>query len=351
MNFNNELDAQAEKLNMMVGEAEELSASDLRQLVDLIAMDTALSLTVGNHDHDPQTMLSIIEKCHVLEGKLEAPYTRLGFFFSLVGSLVAVGKLLKADGSVATVRNQLVEVFFPWFETALEKKDKVHSILDSLLQIAPSKNDPEPVPLTNDEVLVNTIHITLHAFNHLSSALFTLIQRLATEPESQQRLQQDDAFARAFVNESLRMDPPTRLIAHGARIDYDLEDRYRVDVESELVANLDAIHSDERYYPKPHVFNPDRFLKSEKKTVSLFDEDKTGKKTARDHLAFGAGRRVCLGSHVSVELLVRVLEKLAKTYDVQGGDVNEKIQHKTNIWSWTGRTETKGAAVIFKKRN
>ncbi|KAI8890429.1 cytochrome P450 [Backusella circina FSU 941] len=353
--FHDELDAQAEKLSIVVGEA--LSASDLRQLVDLVAMDTALTLTVGNHNHDPQIMLNIMEKCRVLEGKLEAPYTRLGFFFSLIGNLIAVGKLLKADNSVTNVRNQLVEAFLPWLESAMEEKKenkkKVQSILASLLQVEPSKNDPEPTQLTNDEVLVNTIHITLHAFNYLSSAIFTLIQRLATEPELQQRLLQQDSeneFARAFVHESLRIDPPTRLIAHGARIDYDLNDSYRVDVESELIANLDAIHADDRYYPKPNLFNPDRFLKSDKKTVSLFDEDKTGKKTARDHLAFGAGRRVCLGSHMSVELLVRILIRLVKTYELQGGDVNEKIQHKTNIWSWTGRTETKGATVTFKKR-
>ncbi|KAI9360998.1 cytochrome P450 [Pilaira anomala] len=369
--FNPLSQAQSEKLafgieTALKQEENALNAKELRQLVELIAMDTALTIVVGdNVPRDPESMLLIIQKCRELEAKQTNHYNRLGQFFPSFNSFLDVANLFKLDNSMMNTRNALLEIFLPWFEPNLENRDhfkrskeKLKSIATSLLSIEPSKNDPEPVQLVKEEVLVNLVHITLHAYTYLSSALFTLIQRLATEPELQSELfqesmQESASLAEAFVRESLRLDTPHPLLAYTPRADYELmvEDKpYRIDETSEIVVNINAIHQNPEYYPDPTKFDPKRYLKSEKKMTPLLEFGQTGRKVVKDTLAFGAGRRACLGSKVSERFLITALYQLVKTYELRGGNVKDKIDINTNIWSWTGRTETKGTTIKFIKK-
>lgn len=368
---------QAKKLTYGIGLEEgngKLSAKQLRQLVDMVAMDSALTMVMGpskNTERDPVAMMTLIQKCHALEERQTRKYNRMGQFFPAINGWLDVKSLFTLDSRNLNLRNQILEVVLPWFEQVYKLKGDVplspeqikhwsnngqlDSIIKSLLNIEPSKNDPEPVQLSKDEVLVNSVHMTLHAYTYLASALFTLIQRLATEPELQERLKQettseDKTLAYAFVNESLRYDTPNRILSYGPRTDYDLEldgSLYRVDADTELVVNVHAIHSDSRYYSKPQNFNPNRFMQPPKMMSPLFENDK---KPASDHLAFGAGRRACIASKASQDLLVAALVQLVKQYTLVGGDVTEKIESTTSIWSWIGRTETKGSTIEFIKR-
>lgn len=381
--------SQAQKLSFGINESikekdGKLTPKQLRALVDLVAMDTALTLTVGGGQdavpRDAESMLTLISKCKELEDLQTRKNNRIGQFFSSFNSALDVATLFTWDRTMMNTRNSMLEIIFPWFEPIYVKKresgavtqegdetvaitgdDKLDAIAKSLLNIEPSKNDPEPVQLTKAEVMVNLVHITLHAYTYLASTIFTLIQRLATKPQLQARLSQLDgeekkALAKAFVRESFRVDTPNRLLAYAPRTDYDFsykDQLYRIDEGTDLVINIDAIHTNPNYYPNPEKFNPDRFLKSEKKQTSLlkFGQEK-GKTAVKDHLAFGAGRRVCLGAAASEELLVAVLYQLVEKYELKGGDVDEKIEINTSVWSWTGRTETKGTQVEFiKKKN
>jgi hypothetical protein len=354
-----------------------LSTQQLRQLVDMVAMDSALAMVLGSQKdgvtRDPAAMLTLIQKCHELEKRQTRKYNRMGQFFPFINSCLDLWSLFTLNSTNMTLRNSILEIILPWFEpiyqlrgdvplSEAEKKSlhaggKVSSIAKSLLNVEPSKHDPEPEQLTKDEILVNSVHIILHAYTYLSSTLFTLIQRLATEPEWQTRLKQettseDKSLAHAFVKESLRYDPPNHVLAYGPRTDYDLEVNnklYRVDMDSEIIVNVDAIHNNSRYYPEPTKFDPERFLKSDQESAPLLQL--TDKKTANDHLAFGAGRRVCLGSKASEDLLVATLIQLVKTYELKGGNVTDKIESTTSVWSWVGRTETKGSLIEFIKRS
>ncbi|KAI7906208.1 cytochrome P450, partial [Cokeromyces recurvatus] len=355
-------------------ESNSLDTAELRQLVDVIAMDTALSLVLGRHQqqqhYDPAAMLSLIQKCHALEARQTRKYNRLGQFYRFINAWLDVKSLFTLDSININLRNGILEILYPWFEPIYKirssdeerRKLKLTSIATSLLNIDPSKNDPNPVQLTKDEILVNVMHIVLHAHTYLASSLFTLIQRLATEPDFQNRLLHSDSseerlrLASAFVSETLRLDPPNRLLAYGPRTDYDFEavdgTMYRVDQDTDLVVNLDAIHHDPHYYyPNPDTFYPDRFLKPETHTTTLLSNSSSSSsspiKPARDHLAFGAGRRACLGKSASEQWLATTVIQLVKSFELRGGDVSEKIQVSTNIWSWVGRTETKGDTIKF----
>ncbi|KAI8061826.1 cytochrome P450 [Gilbertella persicaria] len=352
-----------------------LTAKNLRQLVNMVAMDSALTLVYGEQKQKNLTMMvTIIKELEALEERQTRKYNRMGQFFSFVNSWLDVMSLFTLNSENLSHRNAILEAVLPLFTNVYQVRGdvplseeekrklslagpdrKIDSIVKSLLNIESSKNDSEVVQFTKDEILVNSVHMVLHAYTYLASTLFTLIQRLATETEFQTRLSESEdktTLALAFVRESMRMDPPNPLLGYGPRTDYEFEvegKKYRVDTDSELVVNVNAIHQHSRYFPHPEQFDPDRFLKSEKKTISLMVPDNTVK-TARDHLAFGAGRRVCLGSRVSEDLLVTTLIQLNKAFRLEGGDVTEKIEHATNIWHWTGRTETKGSTIHFIKQ-
>lgn len=368
---------QAKKLTYGIGLEKgngKLTAKQLRQLVDMVAMDSALSMVMGsskNGERDPVAMMTLIQKCRALEERQTRKYNRMGQFFPAMNAWLDVKSLFTLDSRNLDLRNEILAVVLPWFEQVYQLKGDVplsqeqmkqwssngqlDSITKSLLNIEPSKNDPEPVQLTKDEILVNSVHMTMHAYTYLASTLFTLIQRLATEPELQERIKQeltneDKSLAYAFVNESLRYDTPNHILSYGPRTDYELDlngSLYRIDADTELVVNVHAIHSDSRYYTEPDSFRPDRFMLPSNATSPLLENDK---KPASDHLAFGAGRRACIGSKTSQDFLVTTLIQLVKQYKLTGGDVKDKVESATSIWSWIGRTETQGSTIEFIKR-
>ncbi|KAI7895659.1 cytochrome P450 [Mucor mucedo] len=382
--FTQHFKAQAKKLSFGIGESlrenNTLSGKELHQLVEMVAMDTALTLVVGDSvsvPREPEAMLDLIQKVRVLEKRQSGKHNRRGQFFPSYNSLLDVVHLFKWDTALTGTRNQILEIFLPWFDPTYQKRrealaivseeekqkvllgDKLDCIAKSLLNIEPSQNDPEPVQLTKSEVLVNLIHTSLHAYTYLSATIYTLIQRLATEPELQERLFQELAteerdLAKAFVRESLRVDAPNRLLSYNSRTDYDFpvgDTKYRIDEGSPIVVNVDAIHNNPVYYPNPEKFDPDRYLKSDKKKTSLLEFGKVaGRKVVVDNLAFGAGSRMCLGLRASEGLLLSVLSQIVKQYKLKGGDVEDKVEFTTSIWSWTGRTETRGSFIEFIKR-
>ncbi|KAI9276105.1 cytochrome P450 [Sporodiniella umbellata] len=365
---------QAKLFSQQIGTAADretlVSAEALRELVDLLAADTALTMLLGPQKRTMETLKALVDRRRALEALQTDRYSRWCQFYPVFNKLMDVYRLFTLDSRITRARNALLEIFLDPFETFFAQRDAIlatkqhptyqaHSpvatLAQSLLSIDPSKNDPEPEQLTKEEMVINLAHLAVHAQTYLATTLFSLIQRLASEPEWQTRLLENHDLAAAFVNECLRLDVPNPLLAYAPRTDYDFQSTdghtYRVDTDSEFVINVHAIHQNPRYYPQPAQFAPERFTRSEKKTVSLMKQDLTGKKVANDHLAFGAGRRICLGRKTSERFLIALLLQLLQTYTLQGGNPSLKKQVLTSGWSWTGRTETLGDAVRFIRRS
>lgn len=355
--FNTLFDTQSEKLIQAIGQTASGPASgdQLRGLVDLVALETALILVMEQSQVDPEVMVKVLDKVAALEHEQDKIWTQYTIFrLPVMPLLLALRNIFLGDPAVRH-RNALLGHFVDWTQENLAAQDKTSrgpSLSHLLSSISPSKNDPEPEQLKQDEIIINLMHLTLHSYKYLSTALFSMIQRLATLPDFQDRLQQEEAttLARAFVKESLRYDPPARAFAHAARVDQDVEwcqQKYRLDEDAEVVVNLDAIHFNPDYYPDPTHFSPDRFLPA-KATVSILDENEN-KVPAHDHLAFGVGRRLCQGSRVSEDFLTAVLARLVKAYSFAGG--NTETVHRVNgVWSWLGHEETIGTSITFVPR-
>ncbi|EKM54991.1 uncharacterized protein PHACADRAFT_208527 [Phanerochaete carnosa HHB-10118-sp] len=97
----------------------------------------------------------------------------------------------------------------------------------------------------------------------------------------------------AIVNESLRCNPVIPIdIPHRLTAD-DVYRGYYIPKGSLVLANTWAILHDEKTYPDPLCFNPDRFMKDGKLDPAVREPD----------AAFGFGRRICPGKHMAHEIM------------------------------------------------
>jgi hypothetical protein len=374
-----------------------------RNMVDYIALSIALAITTGKkYDAEDLDLVRIIEDLESIETLQNAKYTRLATFFPWLKAALGTKNLLIGD---PVVKNARIKMMTPFYEMMCEVEESVKeksskssasNICTKLLAIdtvpgepvKDQKGPPAPVAFKKEHTLINLTHITHHAYVYLSSAMHTIIQRLATEEKIQEQaykeiikfmeekqlsdLKTQDMVGHlpllhAIVKESLRVNPPQTLYTHAARADETVVykgEKYRIDERNEIVVNLDAIHRDPvRYTTKdghsPDKFHPRRYMAPEAPanyaTTSSFDlynitngENKQGIK--RDHLAFGSGRRICLGIQVTERTLLSTIAQLIYQFQMTGGDVVTKKEHLTSVYTWTGRTELVGGNIQFIKR-
>jgi Cytochrome P450 len=402
--FNDLFDTQSRKLvSLLAAKVDESSANEInpRSVVEYIALTTALSITAGKtYNAEDLDLVRIVEDLEEMERLQSAKYTRLTAFFPWLKAALGFKNLILRDKDLNTLRSKMLNPFYDMLveveETTQEKKPLVSSICANLLaiDIVPGAvvdgKTTGPVPFKKEQALVNITHITHHAYTYISSALNTLIQRLATEEQVQEQAYNEIVamlagkpvfesktkdllgkmpYLGAIIKESLRMNPPQTLFAHAARADesFAYKDQiYRIDNRNEIVANLDAIHYDvKRYTTKdghgPEEFYPARFLPphapkgfSTLSSYDLYTLNSGGDKARdlpRDHLAFGAGRRICLGAEVTERTLLSTMVELLYHYKLSGGDVHTKKHHLTSVYGWTGRTELIGGDIKFTPRH
>jgi hypothetical protein len=365
-------------------------------------LTTALSVTTGKtYDTQDLDLVRIVEDLEEMEKLQAAKYTRLTAFFPWLKAALGFKNLIVADKNLNNLRSKILNTFYDMMVEVeektkeKEKKESVSSICASLLAIdtvpgaVVEGKETAPIPFKKEQALINITHITHHAYTYINSSLNTIIHRLATEEQVQEEAYKEivDTLAGkpitelkikdvvgkmpyigAIIKESLRMNPPQTLFAHAARADetFTYKDiKYRIDDRNDIVVNLDAIHNDpKRYTTKdghgPEEFYPARFLSpnapkgfsslSSYDLYSLSTSNDKPRDLQRDHLAFGAGRRICLGAEVTERTLLSAIVQLVYTYKLSGGDVSTKKYHLTSVYGWTGRTDLVGGDIKFTPR-
>ncbi|KAJ8495369.1 hypothetical protein ONZ45_g12903 [Pleurotus djamor] len=82
---------------------------------------------------------------------------------------------------------------------------------------------------------------------------------------------------------------------------------YYIPANSVMVLNVYALHHNEDRYPDSWTFNPDRFLGDD---LGAMESAKQPDALARDHWAFGAGRRICPGMEMAERELFLAISRL-----------------------------------------
>lgn len=97
-------------------------------------------------------------------------------------------------------------------------------------------------------------------------------------------------FYTTFALESLRMWPPALAFDRICSKQYSFQDfdgkNIAINKGENVWVPIMGIHRDERYYPNPTKFDPDRFSDENKANIN-----------AQAFLPFGSGPRNCIGRH------------------------------------------------------
>ncbi|KAL2014234.1 hypothetical protein VTN00DRAFT_1759 [Thermoascus crustaceus] len=109
-------------------------------------------------------------------------------------------------------------------------------------------------------------------------------------------IEAESPYIRAIVKENLRLNPLNKFGMTHASTEDDWYEGIFTPKGSVVVLNWWAVHFNEDLYPDPYTFNPERYLNHPLPAAAYIN---TANPYDRDHLAYGAGRRVCPGVHVA----------------------------------------------------
>jgi cytochrome P450 len=122
-------------------------------------------------------------------------------------------------------------------------------------------------------------------------------------------------FARAVVDESLRMFPPAWVISRRCIVD-DLLGEIEVPAGSTVFCSPSALHRDPSVWERPERFEPQRFLAP--RSADLPRES---------YLPFGAGPRLCIGRDLALLEATLLLAVLVRRHDVVTPDLDTVRAH------------------------
>jgi cytochrome P450 len=127
------------------------------------------------------------------------------------------------------------------------------------------------------------------------------------------------AFTRAVLDETLRTHGGT-FVPRGALEDLRLDHAgVTVPAGHEVLASMWTVHRDERFWPEPDAWRPERFLEPD---------------PARPRFAwfpFGGGRRTCIGMHLALQSGVVVLAELHRRWLLDPIDGDPPVRPYSNV--------------------
>ncbi len=164
------------------------------------------------------------------------------------------------------------------------------------------------------ETTANGLAWTLHLLSRHPDAEARLVAELRSvvgdgpvRPDHVPRL----AFTRAVFEEAMRLYPPAPLIARRAVRPFDLGG-VRLDVGTQLIVPIYALHRHRRLWPDPERFDPDRFAPGEAKARHRYA-----------YLPFGAGPRICIGAGFAALEAVAILAVLLRAFGLEAADAGD----------------------------
>ncbi len=113
-------------------------------------------------------------------------------------------------------------------------------------------------------------------------------------------------YANAVIQESMRLYPPAWILGREALVDFELAG-HLVPKGHEIAVSQWVVHRDERYYPRPLEFRPERWL-----------DGSTKRNPAYAYFPFGGGQRMCIGKGFALMEAVLILGTLARELRFEG---------------------------------
>ncbi|KAF8957569.1 cytochrome P450 [Flammula alnicola] len=220
-----------------------------------------------------------------------------------------------------------------------------------------------------EELVISNVAYTVYgaASDTTISATGSFFYAMAIHPEVQRKAQEEIdrivGFARlpdfrdrpslpyieAIYREVLRWRPPVPLAVPHKLTEDDYYKGYFIPKGATVLGNIWAMTHDEDVYPDPYSFKPERFLDA---TGNLNDDNRI--------LAYGFGRRTCIGKYVASSTMWLLIASSLATFDIRkakdefGKEIEIEddyvdygiVQHKKHFQcSITPRSQTTGQLV------
>lgn len=151
--------------------------------------------------------------------------------------------------------------------------------------------------------------------NDDEQALGLLAKRLSLADLSAEQLREMKYLERV-IKESLRMWPTIPFVARQMTEDLEVgPNKYLIPEGATCMIFTHALHNNPKYYPKPEMFDPDRFL----------PENTVGRHPFA-YLPFSAGPRNCIGQRFAQMEVRVILAKLLRNYHFITHDHRDKLK-------------------------
>ena len=142
-------------------------------------------------------------------------------------------------------------------------------------------------------------------------------------------------YLECVIKESLRLHPPVP--AFDRMLEADLEVVCGCTIPAGTVVEVDVVnvHRNPKYWPDPHVFDPDRFEKEKSATRSPYC-----------FLPFSAGSRNCIGQKFAMQELKVFLYTILKNFNIKSVQKPDEIETDFGLTI----TSFNGIHVEFRER-
>jgi len=172
------------------------------------------------------------------------------------------------------------------------------------------------------------------------ATLTTFVYLMMNHPETQRRAQAEIdrvvgrqrlpnfedkpslPYIGAVLRETMRLHPVVLVTPHATAED-DVYRGYYIPQGSIIMANIWAISRNERKYPNPDMFMPERFLLED---GTLNDDNISW--------AFGFGRRICPGRHVALMSLWSAMVCILATFKIEKTVGSDNVTWTTGVSSY-----------------
>jgi cytochrome P450 len=200
---------------------------------------------------------------------------------------------------------------------------------DDLVARLLEARDPETGEgLDRQEILEQALVFLLAGYDTTSTALAFTLHELGARPDLQEAVRAEIAevvgtrtptpedasqleMTRRCLLEAMRLHPPAYITSRTATEDTTVAG-YAIPRDAVMTCIFAALHRNERFWPDPDRFDPDRFL-----PAAVKERDRYA------YLPFGGGPRSCIGDHFAMLEATLALAVLLRRWEVstEGGPV------------------------------
>ncbi len=223
-------------------------------------------------------------------------------------------------------------------EIARRREDPALEERDDILSLLLQARDEDGEALTDRELRDELVTLLVAGHETTATALAWAFERLLRHPAALDRLTaeardggEDDPYAGAVVQETLRLRPPLPAVGRMLTEPAQIAGR-PLPAGVRLAPSIYLVHRREDLYPEPAAFRPERFLDSPPETYGW--------------LPFGGGVRRCLGASFATFEMKIVLRTILARARLEADDARPEPVRRRAIVLAPGR---EGRAVLVER--